>query len=246
MRDKLKYSYKCDECQTVFEGTKAYYVWRHKEQQPNRKGFCSKECSRKHNIQIRLELSCKTCDKKILRLPKDIVGEVFCSTSCAAKYNNVRRHVDNEKEIKEAIDSRRSFAKTGICFGCGIALAGKKAYQKYCSRKCNKKYEYDNYIEEWKTGKISGGDSIRGKTSKQVRRYVFEKYQHKCARCGWNEINSHSNKSPLQIEHIDGNAYNQKEENLILLCPNCHSLTPTYGALNAGNGRKNRKNLTYK
>lgn len=28
--------------------------------------------------------------------------------------------------------------------------------------------------------------------------------------------------------------------NLILLCPNCHSLTPTYKALNKGNGRHNR------
>jgi hypothetical protein len=24
------------------------------------------------------------------------------------------------------------------------------------------------------------------------------------------------------------------------LCPNCHSLTPTYGFLNKGNGRKKR------
>lgn len=31
--------------------------------------------------------------------------------------------------------------------------------------------------------------------------------------------------APLEIEHIDGNALNNKEDNLILLCPNCHSLT---------------------
>jgi Zn finger protein HypA/HybF involved in hydrogenase expression len=31
------------------------------------------------------------------------------------------------------------------------------------------------------------------------------------------------------------------EENLILLCPNCHSLTATYGALNKGRGRTLRK-----
>ena len=31
------------------------------------------------------------------------------------------------------------------------------------------------------------------------------------------------------LPHIDGN---NEESNLQLLCPNCHSLTPTFGALN--------------
>ena len=35
-----------------------------------------------------------------------------------------------------------------------------------------------------------------------------------------------------EIHHIDGNHYNNEESNLQLLCPNCHSLTPTFGALN--------------
>jgi len=47
--------------------------------------------------------------------------------------------------------------------------------------------------------------------------------------------------SELQIEHVDGNPYRHKEENLTLLCPNCHSLTATFGGLNKGHGRKYRK-----
>lgn len=34
---------------------------------------------------------------------------------------------------------------------------------------------------------------------------------------------------------------NNKEENLLLLCPNCHSLTSTYKGANKGNGRPGRK-----
>ena len=49
---------------------------------------------------------------------------------------------------------------------------------------------------------------------------------------------------PLEIEHIDGNALNNKEENLILLCPNCHSLTKTYRGANRGNGKRNIKWLS--
>ncbi len=42
---------------------------------------------------------------------------------------------------------------------------------------------------------------------------------------------------------IDGNSMNNKEENLDLICPNCHSLTTTYKFLN--NGKGNRKKHEY-
>ena len=37
---------------------------------------------------------------------------------------------------------------------------------------------------------------------------------------------------PLELEHIDGNTRNNLRENLTLLCPNCHALTPTYRGKN--------------
>lgn len=37
---------------------------------------------------------------------------------------------------------------------------------------------------------------------------------------------------PLDLDHIDGNPDNDTRENLRLLCPNCHRLTPTWGAKN--------------
>ncbi len=83
---------------------------------------------------------------------------------------------------------------------------------------------------------------MRGKNqiSKHIRRYLFEKYNNMCNSCGWDEMNPHTGLIPLQVEHIDGNYLNNKEENLTLLCPNCHSLTSTYGGANKGNGRKDR------
>lgn len=45
---------------------------------------------------------------------------------------------------------------------------------------------------------------------------------------------------PLVADHIDGNWKNNTEDNLRLICPNCDSLSPTYAALNRGNGRRNR------
>ena len=50
-----------------------------------------------------------------------------------------------------------------------------------------------------------------------------------------------TNNVPIQLDHIDGNSDNNSLDNLKLLCPNCHSLTPTFGALNKGNGRELRR-----
>lgn len=110
---------------------------------------------------------------------------------------------------------------------------------KYCSIKCQKEFEYKEYIYKWKKGEITG---LRGdyQISMNIKKYIFDKYDNRCARCGWGVINKYTNTLPLEIEHIDGNYKNNKEENLILLCPNCHSLTSTYKGANLNNGRESR------
>jgi hypothetical protein len=37
---------------------------------------------------------------------------------------------------------------------------------------------------------------------------------------------------PLELDHIDGDRFNNLLDNLRLLCPNCHALTPTYRGKN--------------
>ena len=74
-----------------------------------------------------------------------------------------------------------------------------------------------------------------------IKTYLLKKYNNKCGRCGWGEMNVYTQNIPLEVEHIDGNYMNNKEENLILLCPSCHSLTQTYKGANRNHGRQGRK-----
>lgn len=111
--------------------------------------------------------------------------------------------------------------------------------RQYCSSICRGKHQSWIIVQAWKNGNDIGYKKGY-RLKRAVRLYILEKYNHKCSKCGWNEINSASGTSPIEVDHIDGNCSNCKEENLIVLCPNCHALTPTYKALNKGNGIRNR------
>lgn len=126
------------------------------------------------------------------------------------------------------------------CLNCGKELIRNQS--KYCSNNCQQEYQNKQKILEWKNGTFNGMSGKYG-LSKVIRDYLLEKVNYSCELCGWNKINPITGKSPLEIHHIDGDYTNNKEENLQVLCPNCHSLTPTYKALNT-NGREDRQEYT--
>jgi 5-methylcytosine-specific restriction endonuclease McrA len=102
--------------------------------------------------------------------------------------------------------------------------------------KYQKEFDF-NLIREGKFDDL-GNKATIDRVSKQ---YLIHLYGSDCMKCGWNEKNVITEKVPIELEHIDGNSENNLLENLKLLCPNCHSLTPTYKSLNNGNGRYKRR-----
>lgn len=185
----------------------------------------------------------KVCPNCLVEFTNNI--NTYCSQSCAASVNNKKRKTYNHqlckdsrnKEEIESCYSKLPEENKNVCLCCGKILL--KSGAKYCSYRCQQRYKQNEYIERWLSGEIV--DTTRGSTvSKRIRNYLFEKHNCKCSRCGWGEINPITGKSPLEVEHIDGNSENNNPDNLTLLCPNCHSLTPTYKALNKGKGRHQR------
>ena len=122
------------------------------------------------------------------------------------------------------------------CKNCGKEL--NERHKIFCDNRCQGEFEYKEFINKWRKG---DDDGVRGKygLSRHIRRYLLTKYGEKCQLCGWHEVNSKTKKVPLEVHHIDGNYKNNNEDNLQLLCPNCHSLTTTYKRLN-NSGRKER------
>lgn len=168
---------------------------------------------------------CLTCFKEFNKASAQIKrtkNKNYCSKKCAAKANLPILALKRKKNLYCRLDS------------CKILLV--KTQKKYCSFKCQQVFQTAFYVKEWKAGRRKGA-SNNGNISDVVRHYLFEKYNSKCCKCNWSEINPTSGKIPLEVDHIDGNWKNNKEENLQLICPNCHSLTSNYRGLNRGKGR---------
>lgn len=174
---------------------------------------------------------CKNCGKELKKGQKK-----FCCSSCAAKYNNVgRNHSEETKEkISKALRKTDNVQKKETrCLFCGKKLS--QGQRKFCSNECFQKFKEKERIDNWqKNPKVYSTEKI----PPVIKRYLMSKYNCRCQRCGWGEVNIITGKVPLEVHHINGDCTDNREENLVLLCPNCHSLTDTHGSLNRGRSKR--------
>ena len=51
---------------------------------------------------------------------------------------------------------------------------------------------------------------------------------------------------PLELDHLDGDRENNLPDNLRLICPSCHAMTPTYRGKNVALRRKTKQVDSYR
>lgn len=114
------------------------------------------------------------------------------------------------------------FKPPKLCAGCMIPLTNRE--RKYCPNCIPNKIV--NLAE-------TPTESLSHKARKQK---VFLEQNSKCNGCGITHWREH--RISFELEHKDGDNTNNVRENLEVLCPNCHSQTPTW------RGRNKRKKVT--
>lgn len=70
------------------------------------------------------------------------------------------------------------------------------------------------------------------KSNKMRKLRLISQRGHRCEKCGNTEWMGQP--IPITLDHIDGNSQHDAEDNLQLLCPNCHAQTPTFCGRNVG------------
>lgn len=101
---------------------------------------------------------------------------------------------------------------------------------KYCCWDCTKAGQAKERRKRFLEGKMTSRSDMKN--------HLADMQGWKCVSCGYTEWLGHP--IPLELDHIDGDAGNNIPDNLRLLCPTCHALTPTHKAKNRGNGRGSR------
>lgn len=132
-----------------------------------------------------------------------------------------------------------------ICLSCSKFFKYKPSQSngKYCCCQCAADGKRKHYISEWILGKNDGGNGFE--LSNHIRHYLLEQTNYKCPKCGWGEINPHTKKVPLEIDHIDDDPFNHSPSNLQVLCPNCHSLKTKPPSKSKGGRYKNKTHPKY-
>ncbi len=152
----------------------------------------------------------------------------YCLTGCG---NPVFSRSQNAKycSLLCAVASVRRERRP--CAVCGKIVA--LAKQVYCSQACHRRGEFERRKRVLESGGYCGVYNCNG----FIRKYLVSRFGERCSSCGWDKRHPKTGRVPVEVEHIDGDWRNNNIDNLVLLCPNCHSLTDTYRGLNRGRGR---------
>lgn len=165
---------------------------------------------------------CESCGKE--QNNKYASGR-FCDRSCASSFSTRASRKEINIKVSEKLKGK---GKGANAFSPEQKAAWLVKVREGIKTHRNK--FYTKAVKFWKeTNENPSEDRVKGLLE-------FERGK-KCELCDWAEINPHTGTIPVELEHKDGDCYNNTYENVCYLCPNHHSLTSTFRGANAGKGR---------
>ena len=168
---------------------------------------CSKKCMGERKRRLHgVTCVCGTCNVEF-KMKKSEIEEgrgKYCSAKC---YRNRPSTSFDANEVERLWGE--GAAAGGIARYFGVAAQTISAFLKKRGL-FEKRYRRGDNCRLWK-----GGVSLTQETVKRIKEHA----NHSCERCKWNQV-----PGVLQIHHRDRNRQHNTDDNLILLCPNCHEV----------------------
>jgi hypothetical protein len=156
-----------------------------------------------------MDKSCNKCGNEFTP-EKGLLN--FCSLSCRNS-----REFSAESKLKKSIKSRKAW-EDGRMDRINFSEINNRTHK----IEKGKDTWINKYIQDRNNGKLHAWDTIR--------KYHFIIKNNTCEVCSTNEWNGDS--VPLELHHVDGNINNNGDDNLQVLCPNCHSQTHNFRGRN--------------
>ena len=147
----------------------------------------------------------------------------------------------SDDDLKIAV--KNSFSVRGVIQKLHLVPAGGNYQQVNAAISLNKLNTKHFTGQAWRKGRLFGIepriplDKILVKESNfqsfKLKKRLFVEGLKKpaCEMCGWAE-RSEDGRIPVELDHVNGDHYDNRIENLRILCPNCHSLQPTHRGRN--------------
>lgn len=150
----------------------------------------------------------------------------------------MRKRKWSDTELVEAVKNSQSIA--GVLRTLGLAYAG-GSYTNIKNHIERLNLDTSHFTgQSWSRGTIQDRTLdqflVEGSNnyiySSHLRRMLIKEsyFEEKCHNCNLNLWMG--KRIPLDLHHIDGNRYNNRLENLTILCKNCHALTENWGSKN--------------
>jgi hypothetical protein len=139
----------------------------------------------------------------------------FCSSYCARCFSSKEKREEINKKVSQTLKQKYAHNEIKIVLPEWTTKVRSKHSASLRKFYANKRQIIENlpYDERPLNCKI---------------KYIWKKFGNRCTNCGYEYTDPISKKGPFEIHHRDGNHDNWSEQNLTVLCLNCHWKTPNW------------------